>query len=179
MTETPLATPADPVAALAAAFRHIAATRMAGVPILNPALAVEAVGFRQEPALDGRWLGVLITPWFMNLICLPLAGDDWHALPSGTGRNLDLPGGEVAFLAAQEDALGAYLSCSLFSPMQEFADQDYARAVAQEVLNQLLSPAAAEAAPAAVPPDGLQARMAQPVNRRGFLSALLPREQRR
>lgn len=172
------AAPSDPVAALAAAFRHIAATRMAGVPILHPALTVEAVGFRREPAVDSRWLGVLITPWFMNLICLPLPGDDWQDLSSGTGRTLGLPSGEVEFLAAHEDDLGTYLSCSLFSPMQDFAHQDDARAVAQEVLRLLCDPdQAEEAKPAAPPPDGLNARMARPVSRRGFLSALLPREQ--
>ena len=59
---------------LEAVFRHIAATRMAGVSILNPALEVEAVGFRNW---RDDWFGVLITPWFMSLICLPSPASTW------------------------------------------------------------------------------------------------------
>lgn len=40
-------------------FRDVAMPRMQGLPIVNPALQVEAVGFERIP--DGV-LGVLITP---------------------------------------------------------------------------------------------------------------------
>ena len=46
--------------------------RMADIPLLNPALEVQAVGFS---VWEAYCLGVLITPWFMNLMLLPLAGD--------------------------------------------------------------------------------------------------------
>ena len=51
-------------------FAHIAATRMQGVPVQNPALRVQAVGFAPQADPDGgEWLlGVLVTPWFMNLV---------------------------------------------------------------------------------------------------------------
>jgi [NiFe] hydrogenase assembly HybE family chaperone len=163
----------NPGPRLEAVFRAIAATRMAGVPIVNPALAVEAVGFRIH---DGRWMGVLITPWFMNLIALPAAADDWAGQPSGTPRRLTLPVGEVKFLHAHEDALGPYLSHSLFSPMGQFADPPAARAVADEVLQRLFDPAWAELslkdAAAVEPASGLE----KPLSRRGFLTALLPRD---
>ena len=42
--------------------------RMQGLPIVNPELSVEAVGF--EP-FEAHELGVLISPWFMNLVLLP------------------------------------------------------------------------------------------------------------
>ena len=65
--------PADPSDALVAVFRQIAETRMQGLSICNPALAVEAIGFRQRD--DGHWAGVLITPWGINLLCLPDLAD--------------------------------------------------------------------------------------------------------
>jgi hypothetical protein len=43
----------EAVAALEAAFRRIAATRMAGLPMNNAALRVQAVGFRDWA--DGTW----------------------------------------------------------------------------------------------------------------------------
>ena len=56
------------VSQLAAAFRNVAKERMAGVPLVNETLSVEAVGFTEW---DGRLLGVLVAPWFMNLVLLP------------------------------------------------------------------------------------------------------------
>jgi [NiFe] hydrogenase assembly HybE family chaperone len=150
-------------------FRQIAATRMAGLPILNAALEVEAFGFREY---DGRRMGVLITPWFMNLVALPGPDDGWAAASSGALRILDLPAGPVPFLHAHEATLGPYLSHSLFSPMQDFPDQGYARAVAAEVLRALFEmPAQAGGAKAAAG-DGLS--LEKGCNRRAFLSALLP-----
>lgn len=156
-----------PVLALETAFRHIAATRMAGLAILNPALAVEAVGFRRH---GDRWIGVLVTPWFMNLVALPHASEDWSGLASGSRVDIQLPGGPVEALTAWEEVVGDYLSCSLFSPMQAFPDQAYAREVAREVLERLFTPPAPETDTGPTPGE------ARTVSRRGFLAALLPGE---
>lgn len=122
-------------AALATLFEGIAAGRMQGVPILHPALRVQAVGFEAEP--DGSTAtGVLITPWFMNLVRLPLGGDAQMAAPRESA--LRVVGRErFAFIGADEPGFGAYEACSLFSPMFEFADQDAARATAEAVLAEL------------------------------------------
>lgn len=154
-------------AELAAVFGHIAATRMAGVALLNPALAVEAVGFR--PWRED-WVGVLITPWFMSLICLPGADSATESRASGSKQHVTLPSGDYEFLSAHEEALGPYLTSSLFSPMFEFPDMARARAVAEAVLAEVFTPA--EAAPPA-PPAGMAAKLEQPMNRRGFFGALL------
>jgi [NiFe] hydrogenase assembly HybE family chaperone len=166
----------SPAAALEVAFRHIADTRMVGLPFLNPALAVEAAGFR---LWGGDWLGVLITPWFMNLICLPGAGRTW-ADDAGGGRQVrELPKGEVEFLAAREERIGPYLSCSLFSAMGGFQDMDQARAVAQAVMKELFDPAREPADPPGPKPAQVTpGRLERPVSRRGFLSALLPEKKR-
>lgn len=153
---------------LEAVFRHIAATRMAGVSLLNPALQVESVGFRRW---RDDWVGVLITPWFMNLICLPGQGSSRQAMSSGTRVDVTLPAGDYEFLYAHEDALGHYLTSSLFSPMFEFADMAQAREVAAAVLAEIFKPAAAPPPPP--PVEGLTAKLEQPLSRRGFFGALL------
>lgn len=161
----------SPAALLENVFRRIAATRMAGVSILNPALEVEAVGFRRW---ENEWVGVLITPWFMSLICLPSPASTWYDLSSGSKRDRELPSGSYEFLTAFEEELGPYLTSSLFSPMFDFQTMDQAREVASAVLAEIFTPAAPAARPApAAAPQGLVAKLEQPVSRRGFFGALL------
>ena len=126
-------------------FVGIQHTRMQGLDeLLNPLLQVEAVGFRYW---QGWRVGVLITPWFMNLMILP----DSRPLPArGEGETayvLELPEGAIAFLFGHERELGDYLMCSLFSPVKEFADQQTARIAAQEVLKLLFTDQPAEPVP--------------------------------
>ncbi|KAF0136409.1 MAG: hypothetical protein FD153_1935, partial [Rhodospirillaceae bacterium] len=50
---------------LASHFRSVQSERMQGIPILNPVLQVEAVGFEWAPDQEGVLAeGALITPWF-------------------------------------------------------------------------------------------------------------------
>lgn len=165
MTDVHVASPPE---RLETVFRHIAATRMAGMAMVNPALAVEAVGFRP---LGQDWVGVLITPWSMNLVCLPGPETGLETSSSGTRRDLDLPSGTYEFLTAHEESLGPYLTSSLFSPMFDFADMAQAREVASVVLAEVLTPLAPEAPPPPAP--GMGAKLEQPVSRRGFLGAFL------
>lgn len=114
---------------------------------------------------------VLITPCSMNLICLPGPHTDWEEAPSGTRRVMELPSGTYEFLIAHEEALGPYLTSSLFSPMFEFAGMDQAREVATAVLAEVFTPQAPETP--APPLPGLATQLEQPVSRRGFLGAVL------
>jgi [NiFe] hydrogenase assembly HybE family chaperone len=59
---------ADPSPRLEAAFVRIQRDAMAGVPMLHPALRVQALGFARW---EGHWLGALVTPWFLNLVLVP------------------------------------------------------------------------------------------------------------
>ncbi|MDE2604347.1 MAG: [NiFe]-hydrogenase assembly chaperone HybE [Burkholderiales bacterium] len=130
------------VAALVRAFEEVAATRMAGLPVMHPQLRVEAVGFaRDEDGLGG----VLITPWFMNLVCLPDGGD---ALAVGAARERRVGGEAFGFIGAEMPGVGRFEACSLCSPMFHFADQDAARATAQAVLDLLRKSGTAAEAPA-------------------------------
>lgn len=148
--------PTDPAPALEAAFRAIATGPMADVPICNAALTVEAVGFRRGPA--GHWVGALVTPWAINLLCLP-AGDAWPAEPVGGKLDWRFPSGDYEFMVAEEASLGRYHLCSLFSPALEFESHEAARLTALAAVEALFQ------APLAAPP----ATPAPPASRRAFL----------
>jgi [NiFe] hydrogenase assembly HybE family chaperone len=173
--------------ALVALFDSVAQTRMSGVPILNPALRVDALGFElcqgvdagasppprpsdQAKASDPAGaVGILITPWCMNLVWFPLARLD---MPSGSGHSRSRRVGAECFdfIGGYEPIFGNYEACSLFSPMFEFADHAAARATAHAVLETLRQPAlvplfkAPSLAPAKpvsqTPPPALAARRA-------------------
>lgn len=161
------------------AFAVIAATRMRGMPLLHPGLAVEAVGFLPCQDDDGRRAacGILVTPWFMNLIWLGLGGQALAA--QGQVRERRIGDSYLEFIGADEASAGAYEMCSLFSPMFEFADQAAARATAVEVLALLRRPApvplsASLSAPSPAPLQGAALpgpAQAEPVQagRRAFL----------
>lgn len=117
-----------------AVFERIAATRMAGLPVCHPGLRVAAVGFEPLPDEPGVLLGVLVTPWFMNLVRLPLDPARPPQLAERASAIRAIGPHRFAFIGAFEPELGGYESCSLFSPMHEFADQAAAEATAREVL---------------------------------------------
>ncbi|MES9894103.1 MAG: [NiFe]-hydrogenase assembly chaperone HybE [Candidatus Thiodiazotropha endolucinida] len=116
-------------------FRQIQQERMEGLPLLNPALRLEAVGFREW---NGLCLGVLVTPWFMNLMLLPPEGDSWKATKVGDKQLYQMPSGPYEFIVCEEEGIGRYQMCSLFSPVFEFADQATAVATAEAVMDALM-----------------------------------------
>ncbi|HET7203817.1 MAG TPA: [NiFe]-hydrogenase assembly chaperone HybE [Steroidobacteraceae bacterium] len=122
----------DAVARLVDYYRQ-AADAMQGLPICNPALAVEAVGFR---AHDGRHVGVIVTPWFMNLTVLPSAADLTVWRPGQLAR-LAFPSGLYDFVVSEAGDDGLIATCSLFSPMHDFADHADARAAALAAVDAL------------------------------------------
>ncbi|MEP9367264.1 [NiFe]-hydrogenase assembly chaperone HybE [Xanthobacter sp. VNH20] len=123
---------------LEAAFREIHAGQMRGVPIVNETLSVKAVGFR---AYEGRVFGMLITPWFMNLVLLPGPDQDWTRLATGTKELIAFPSGWYEFLSANRPETGPYKACSLFSPMFDFTSMLQATETATAALLALLDPA--------------------------------------
>lgn len=120
---------------LEAVFREIAATRMAGLPLLHPGLKVQAVEF--APCGDGTALGVLVTPWFMNLVRLPLQGTADVTPAPGEAEDQAVGGWTFRFHGQQEPGLGPFAAASLASPMGEFADQASAVATARALLERL------------------------------------------
>jgi [NiFe] hydrogenase assembly HybE family chaperone len=114
-------------------YRSIYEERMQDLPIVNSALEVDAVGFC---AFDEHQTGVLITPWFMNLVLL-LGSDIGSSLKQGGKSTLRFPSGPVEFTTAQDEVLGPYLTAVLFSSVSEFPDQYTAKVTALEVMREL------------------------------------------
>lgn len=125
----------DPSAGLVEVFTDIARTRMADVPICNANLQVEAVGFQLIP--EGHWAGVMITPWAINLLCLPGREAGWPPLPACSKHDWSFPSGNYEFTVAEEERLGVYHLCSLFSPALEFESQEQARLTAIAIAHAL------------------------------------------
>lgn len=158
------------VAGLETAFRRIATTRMAGLPINHPRLAVEGVGFR---SWQDKWLGVLVTPWAMNLVLLPGGDPEFEVLATDRRQTWRFPSGEYDFMGGDEEECGAFQFCSLVSPIPEegIPDQAAAHALAEEVLIQLFSDPADAVVMAPAPAESSRkSSLSGPLSRRGFLS---------
>jgi hypothetical protein len=160
----------EAVAALTAAFERIAATRMAGLPMNNPALKVAAVGFQRMGRIPRRRSDH------------PMGDQPGRAVVTSSRDcvsaadrlcSRDFPSGTYEFMGGEEPECGAYQFCSLFSPAFEFRDQESAVEVAAAVVAALHaedepdSAAGREAARLAGRPAS---RI--PTTRRGFLQGV-------
>jgi len=132
-------------------YRRVETERMQGLPLLNPALRVEAVGFRLAEEDASVAEGVLITPWFMSLLRLPLAVEA-HSGRVGRKRILPFGSERFEFIGAHDPALGFHEACALFSPMGGFHHQDQTRETAEAVLAQLRPAPTPAAAPTVAGP---------------------------
>ena len=135
-------------------FRDIAAGRMQGLPVMNNSLQVEPVGFTPWA---GHQVGILIAPWFMNLLLLPDLDEDWSDLKEGSKALWELPSGEYEFTVARLEPVGSYQSCALFSSVLDFPDQETARAVARTIMHELFADQSEDnSQPAKLPQNDLQ-----------------------
>jgi [NiFe] hydrogenase assembly HybE family chaperone len=162
MTEptVPLAPWPSPAPALEARFRAVLQQQMQDMPLVNPALRVEAVAFR--PWAE-HWLGVLVTPWFMSLWLMPRLPARWQPVPERESRPYVFPAGVFDFIGGRDAVIGDYQACSLFSPMFEFAYAGGARATAEAALAALFGPDHRTPGPPRPAPP------AASVSKRGFL----------
>lgn len=164
--------PTEAAVAIEAAFERIAGTRMAGLPLNNPALRVAAVGFRTLD--ESHRVGVLITPWAINLVLLGERSSRDLYLTADRRRTWDFPSGSYEFMGGEEPECGPYQFCSLFSPAFEFPDQDSAVLAASQIMAELFV-----ATPAGTAEQGEKARLAGrsmlqvPIGRRAFLQGVL------
>lgn len=136
----------NPAPQVRAVFEHIRRTRMAELPILNPMLQVDIVGWREW---QGEWLGVLVTPWSINLMLLPGSGGRFRALAMDEWQSWSFPSGTYDFMGGDEEGLGAYQICSLFSPVLQFDSHDEAVAAARAAIDALMVVETGEAVVAA------------------------------
>jgi [NiFe] hydrogenase assembly HybE family chaperone len=118
-----------------AVFKRIENEQMQGIPLLNPALHVQTIGFQ---CYQERTVGIVITPWLMNLVLLPAEGEEWSDLKLGDKTSHRFPANEFRFMVNEIDGIGIYQSHSLYSPMHEFMDQDHAVAAAESFMQTLM-----------------------------------------
>ena len=100
------------------------------MPFYNERLDVEAVGFRD---FGGDELGILVSPWFMNLLLLP-RGESLCEFAVGTVVSLRLPGGRYELTVCRDERLGSWLSLALFTEVSAIPSQATARDIATEIL---------------------------------------------
>ncbi|MCX7176465.1 MAG: [NiFe]-hydrogenase assembly chaperone HybE [Proteobacteria bacterium] len=160
----------DPANVLAAAFRRIAATRMAGLPMNRPDLAIETVGFRPW---QGKQVGVLILPWAINLVVLPDTDEKFRPLRADQRQCWRFPSGDYDFMGGSEVECGSYHFCSLLSPVpsDEISGPIAALEFATQAMVELFQPAGNEVAQDAREQARLQGLsvLASPLSRRGFI----------
>jgi [NiFe] hydrogenase assembly HybE family chaperone len=108
---------------------------MQDIPLLNPALQVQTIGFQHH---QGRPVGVLITPWMMNLLLLPAETEDWSELKLGDTQHHRFPANEFRFMVNEIDGIGLCQSHFLYSPMHEFMNQEHAVAAAESFMQTLM-----------------------------------------
>ena len=132
---TPTFTSEQQVASVLETTFSLVQQRMDGLPFLNPRLQVRALGFQPW---QQYWLGVLVTPWFMNFMLLPR--EEGASVPRfGEAQSVSFPCGTFSFIGGHEGGIGNYMSCSLFSPVQELESQHLAEEIAMASLKQLLT----------------------------------------
>jgi [NiFe] hydrogenase assembly HybE family chaperone len=120
-----------------AAFDHILQQHMLGMPILNPMIRVETLGFQ---LYEERIMGVVITPWLMNLILFPNENDNWQDMKIGKKQDHLFPSNRHEFMLNEIEGIGICQTLSLYSPMHDFENQDHAIAAATAFLEILLKP---------------------------------------
>lgn len=163
----------NPARRLEAGFRRIAKTRMAGLPICHPKVRCQAVGFAPWKYF---WLGVMITPWSINLILSPGEKEKWKSVPEGRRLHYRFPAGIFDFISVHDKDLGEYQMCSMLSPLDEIEDHSTAVSVAESILVELNkteseeeeqgTPFAEVEAPKSDLSEVIQEKMEMPVTRR-------------
>ena len=132
------------VLALIEQFRRIDAG-MRDLPIYNDKIAIAAIGFRVFG--EAELLGVVLTPWFMNLIMLPIERVPLDMHEIGKTVSVELPAGQRNFVIGGDKVIGLYKAHSLHSPVLNFTLPGQAQAEAKRMLALLMTPANTEAEP--------------------------------
>jgi [NiFe] hydrogenase assembly HybE family chaperone len=117
-------------------YQQVWQTRMMDMPFVNDALKVEASGFVRH---GGDWLGVIVTPWFLNLFLLNGGGSLWQDISAGQRRLVNLPCGALQFIADDDPELGLYQYCPLIAAVGTLADHATARQAALDALQAVLT----------------------------------------
>jgi [NiFe] hydrogenase assembly HybE family chaperone len=126
----------DPSSLLEAHFLQRWEAQATDYPQANPALQVKAIGFTK---IEGDWVGVMVTPWFVHLLLLPGGGTLWGDIPDGQRRYLDLPGSTFYFTATEAPDIGPYQYTSLLDKIDQVPDMATAQGLAGDALRAALN----------------------------------------
>ena len=113
----------DPSQTIEQVFNCTHQQQMQDLPFINPAVQVAAIDFA---LYEQDWLGILLTPWMLNIMLLPGPEREWTEFKTsavGEKINLNFSNGEYTFMLNQHPQLGQFLSCSLLSPVNDIRDQ--------------------------------------------------------
>ena len=110
---------------------------MRDLPFYNAQIAIEAIGFRAFG--EGKLLGVVLTPWFMNLIALPIEPQRMEMAKIGRTVSVELPAGKRIFAVGGDETTGLYKAHSLHSPVLNFTLPGQAQAEARRMLGLLMT----------------------------------------
>jgi len=125
------------VTSLVDRFRQIGTERIVGLPIYNDALHVEAIEF--QPCAGGQ-IGVLVTPWFMNIMLLPDDTSAYQHQELGEKVKYQLVSGEHEFVIGEDEQVGRYLFRTVTSPTHCYKKQIAAVNSGSNALKALLTP---------------------------------------
>jgi len=128
-------TPETMAAEVKLAFETIYRDSMSGLPIVNPILDVDCIGFTEH---EGRVVGVIVSPWLMTLAVFPRDDEDWTAVAIGTKKSFSFPSRDYNFLANEIEDIGPYYGFALHSPMHEFEHHPHAVASAEAFMEVLM-----------------------------------------
>ncbi|MBS9781269.1 MAG: [NiFe]-hydrogenase assembly chaperone HybE [Gammaproteobacteria bacterium] len=162
MTETPQSNQQPSrVQHLQQRVTHIANNEMADLPLNRDGITVEALHF-------SRWqeglLGILVTPWTMNLTYLPTVFQT-QTQAIGTKQGYQFGDNHLEFITAYDEELGQYQVCSLESPIVSFSTQSEAQLIAKMIIDNLLNPQPAS--------ENTTKKSQQIISRRAFLRGKL------
>ena len=116
-------------------FTRIHLENMQGIPILNSRIQVQSIGFQEYQA---RIIGIIITPWLMNVILLPNDNEDWSNFTLGHKVSHTFPAKTYRFLVNEIEGIGFCQTHSMYSPMHDFSSHQQAVKVAQEFIDFLM-----------------------------------------
>ncbi len=154
-------------------FRQIQKT-MSSLPIYHPKVRVQAVDFSPWKYF---WLGIMVTPWSINLILFPGDRSHWKSVPKGKKLHYKFSAGIFDFISVHDQSLGEYQMCSMLSPLSEITDHEMAILVAKSILNELTKPEAEEEIGTPFKPtqineekisERIEKNLNQKINRRNF-----------
>ncbi|MFV0576870.1 MAG: [NiFe]-hydrogenase assembly chaperone HybE [Vibrio sp.] len=119
-------------------YQNILEQEMQSMPFIAQNIGIEMVGLQQY---QDHWLGVMITPWMMNLMILPIQNNQvqneqglWPDLHVGEEVGIRLAGNDYRFYASEVEGIGQFLACSLMSPISGIANHAQAVQLATDVM---------------------------------------------